>query len=249
VLRDADDKARYGRTVKLTARAQAILERCAPKSGLIFGKHDYRAFIKAAALKVLPRDKALLFAAYDFRHGRINNLLETSGSLHGVAFVAGHKQLTTTNAYLRGQQRHGDAVMAAADAALAAEPNTGTNPSRVSDRDGSPSVDSAKVPTAYQSGREDSNLRPLDPQRTPGSQTSETIGGDDRSLSAGLRTNALDGESVPSRIGHAGRGERFFADARRALAFAEVLGDAFDLIEADDLGIDLTVGGDEGGSR
>ena len=241
VLRDADDKARYGRTVKLSARAQAILERCAPKAGLIFGKHDYRAFIKAAALKVLPRAKALLFAAYDFRHGRINNLLETSGSLHGVAFVAGHKQLTTTNAYLRGQQRHGDAVMDAADAALAAraaETITDTDPSREGERDESGGDTSDVDPTAYQSGREDSNLRPLDPQRTPPAQAVEGIGEPGNSPNAETRSDALGREPIPSRIGHAAHAERFVTDARRALAFAEVIGDAFDDIIADDLGIE-----------
>lgn len=245
VLRDEDDKARYGRTVKLSARAQAILERCAPAKGLIFGKHDYRAFIKSAALKALPTEKAVLFAAYDFRHGRINNLLETTGNLKGVAQVAGHKQITTTNAYVHAKERHGDAVMDAADAALAAEPITDTDPSRTTERDEPEEGDSAKVPTAYQSGREDSNLRPLDPQDSQESQACGISDGDGELPSAENRSNPLDGAPVTARIRHA-TPSQFFADAARALAFTDIIGEAFDYLEADDLGIELPA---RGGSR
>jgi hypothetical protein len=73
---------------------------------------------------VLPTAKAKAFARYDFRHGRINELLEVSGNLPGVAYLAGHKQLTTTNAYLRSQRRQGDAVLQAAAALTGPQEDT-----------------------------------------------------------------------------------------------------------------------------
>jgi integrase len=50
-LRDEIDKARFGRELPLTARAREALDRICPDLGLIFGKHDYRVFLKAAGGK------------------------------------------------------------------------------------------------------------------------------------------------------------------------------------------------------
>jgi hypothetical protein len=105
------DKARHDRWVPLTRKAEDVLLRCAPEKGLIFGKHDIRSHLKAAALKVLPKDKALAFAAYDFRHGRILELLEVSGNMPGVAHLVGHKRITTTNQYVRTNEAQAGRVI------------------------------------------------------------------------------------------------------------------------------------------
>ena len=119
-LRDEDDKARYGRALKLSARARAILEECAPvEGGLIFGDHAYDDFLKAAALKTLPKEKALAFAAYDFRHGRAKALLRAGAPLKGVQYLLGHKLLTTTNVYVSDDGKlDGDEAIDLADAEL-----------------------------------------------------------------------------------------------------------------------------------
>lgn len=209
VIRDEDDKARYGRTVTLTARAAAILERCAPKKGVIFGRHDYRAYLKAAALKVLPTEKARQFARYDFRHGRINNLLEMTGNMLGTAYVAGHLQLTTTNDYLRTQRRQGDAVISAADS------DEGTLEARA--------LTESSNPTAFTVGAR--GFEPPTP-RPPGYRNDASA----RDIANG--SSADDGESrhrevddgaIGARSGHA-----FLNDAQRALAFSEVICSAFD---------------------
>lgn len=105
-ITDDIDKASFGRTVPLSDAAIAVLERHAPAAGLVFGRHDYRAHVKAAALKVLPAAKARAFAAYDFRHGRGTHALEASGDLLGVAHLLGHRQVTTTNLYVHTSEEH-----------------------------------------------------------------------------------------------------------------------------------------------
>ncbi len=226
-LAGADDKARYGRVVPLSARAQTILAELAPAAGLIFGRHDYRKFLKAAAKKVLTASSAPSFAAYDFRHGRALDLLETSGNLPGVAYQLGHKQLTTTNRYLKAQQRQGAAVMAAADAAVALDEEA---------PDGGPSeADSVTIlspqPTDLPenpSGREDSNLRPLDPQGTgPGPFTEEysDSGSDgDHQKPAESITPDPHFVSILSPL----------TDAARALAVEVAVWEAFDILSAEE---------------
>lgn len=194
VLEDADDKALYGREVSLTPRALAILERIAPESGLIFGEHDYRKYLKTAAAKVLPPAKAKAFARYDFRHGRINNLLEATGNMLGVAYQAGHKQLTTTNAYLKPQKRQGDAVVAAMIAGTIQSRNT------VSDR--ADAVTDENLSDS-QSGREDSNLRPLDPQEHDSGQGCESVGVEIPSGGSDSGDEPPSGDRVPAQFGHA----------------------------------------------
>lgn len=214
-LQDSDDKARYGRDVLLTARAVAVLERVAPERGLIFGEHDYRAYLKAAALKVLPKEKALAFARYDFRHGRINELLERSGNLLGTAYVAGHKQLTTTNAYLRAQRRQGDAVIEAA--------NLGAIPSR----DEAEADDDAAIGSnsaALQSGRVDSNHRPLDPQRKGATHAPDILGAEHASSDGRFAEDLPGPAPMPAQFRHA-------TEAARALAVERLIWDAFDALE------------------
>jgi integrase/recombinase XerC len=102
------DKARYGRKVPLTGPAVAALERAAPPSGVVFGRHDLRAVLESTCRKTgLPR-----VTPYDLRHARATHLLEASGDLPGVAFLLGHRRVTTTNLYARPNRRAGESVLA-----------------------------------------------------------------------------------------------------------------------------------------
>ncbi len=113
------DKSRYGRTVPLTELAIAALawtvEACALADGeLLFGAHDYRERIKAAARAAgLPR--AADVAAYDLRHGRAGHLVDESRDMRGAAFLIGHLRLTTTDRYLRAQERNALSLVSAQD--------------------------------------------------------------------------------------------------------------------------------------
>jgi integrase len=110
------DKSRYGREVPLTAEACAILARCCPSEpGTIFGAHDYRNHIKAAAAAVLAADKAIQFSGYDFRHARTTESLHRTGNMLGVAYLVGHKRLTTTDHYAHASERHAREAVDALD--------------------------------------------------------------------------------------------------------------------------------------
>jgi integrase len=104
---DADDKARFGRTVTLTPTAVAALEQAVSElhieKGPIFGAHDYRSYLAKAGIEKL--------AAYDFRHARATHQLERGASLAGIAFQHGHTQTTTTSKYTRPTERAGKAAL------------------------------------------------------------------------------------------------------------------------------------------
>lgn len=110
------DKARHNRPVPLTPAARDALDQVCPDVGLLFGKHDYReVWSKAVALCKLPRETA----PSDLRHGRITHMLDAGAPLTGVAYVAGHKQVSTTNKYARPNAK------AAEQALMMSERNTG----------------------------------------------------------------------------------------------------------------------------
>lgn len=118
-IRDEIDKARFGREVPLTARAVAALERVAPREGLIFGRHDYRGPLRAAARAAkLPKEKQERLSDYDFRHSRLTHLGQTSVNLMGLQFIAGHKHASTTSRYLHPGARAAAEVLQAAGADL-----------------------------------------------------------------------------------------------------------------------------------
>ena len=124
VIRDEVDKARFGRTLPLTARACEVLREVCPETGEVFGKRDMRVSLRNAARAAnLSEEDARFLSNHDFRHGRTTHLLEHSDNLVGVAYLMGHKQITTTNRYVKPQQRAAAQVLKAAIAAA----NTGAD--------------------------------------------------------------------------------------------------------------------------
>lgn len=107
------DKARWGRDVPLSSKARRTLEEAAPKAGLIFGDHDYREHLDAAARKVLPAPVADRFCGAHLRSAFITHALEKTGNLAGVQYLAGHKQAKTTGSYARPSYRAAEAALAA----------------------------------------------------------------------------------------------------------------------------------------
>lgn len=110
-----DDKSRFGRKVPLSPAARAALEAAlaflSDGRGLLFGSHDYREHVeRARKLAKLPKG----FAPYDLRHGRAGHLLDASTDMRGVAFLLGHRRLTTTDRYLRAQERQARTTLDAA---------------------------------------------------------------------------------------------------------------------------------------
>lgn len=116
-LDDADDKARYGRVLPLLPDAVALLERYAPERGHIFGHHDFRKHIRAAA-KIVFADRpeiAERFGGYHFRHFVATLLANLAGTnLVGAQYVLGHLDLGTTSGYVHADEAAARDVLAKA---------------------------------------------------------------------------------------------------------------------------------------
>lgn len=100
-ITDESDKARWGRPVPLSERAREILDAICPAAGLIFGKHDYRPHIKAAAEQVLPAEMAKRFAGSHLRSAFTTHELEQGKNILGIQYRVGHKLLSTTARYAK----------------------------------------------------------------------------------------------------------------------------------------------------
>ena len=111
-VRPEDDKEGYDREVPLTDRALAALDASAPVKGLIFGKHNYRGYLTAAAKAALPASKAAIFTGQHIRSAAVTRYLELSNNLPGVQHMAGHKHASTTARYVRASFRAASAVVA-----------------------------------------------------------------------------------------------------------------------------------------
>ena len=115
LIRDEADKNRFGRELPLSAAAREALDRVCPDAGLLFGSHDYRRLLRAAAKAAgIDEYRASRISDYDFRHSRLTHLGQVSDNLSGVMFLAGHKQPATTARYLRPQKQAAAEVLDAA---------------------------------------------------------------------------------------------------------------------------------------
>lgn len=107
------DKSRWERVVPLSARAIAALTHAAPVEGLIFGEHDYRGWLRRAALAAgLPHERASRVVPYDLRHARATSLLAAGASLPGVQHLLGHRLASTTDRYTHPGPDHARAALA-----------------------------------------------------------------------------------------------------------------------------------------
>ena len=114
-VRAEADKARYARELPLTRRARETLDAVCPEVGTIFGRHTFKFSLRSAARRAgLPEDKASRLTAYDLRHSRATDLVAHSRNLAGVAFLLGHREITTLNKYVKPGQRAAEKVLAQA---------------------------------------------------------------------------------------------------------------------------------------
>lgn len=149
-LTDDIDKNRWGRSVPLSLAAREALDAVCPPRGSIFGEHDFRERLKAAAASVLDEARAATFCEYDIRHARATYLASHHGeNLTGVALLMGWKRPTTLARYAHAQE--GDARRIVDTATTRAA----TGDSATPDPDGG----SVAVPGIFsQCEEEDSNL-------------------------------------------------------------------------------------------
>ncbi len=118
-LTRADDKGRWGRELPLSAEARAALDRVCPDAGRIFGEHDYRPAIRAAADAALPKAAAAVFTAAHLRSAMVTHALENGAPLPGVMFLVGHARAETTSRYLRPSFRSAEVALEAIRGAVA----------------------------------------------------------------------------------------------------------------------------------
>ena len=120
LITDEVDKNRFGREMPLSEAACQALDSVCPDSGLIFGAHDFRGLLRAAAkAEGVDEYRAQRISDYDFRHSRLTHLGQVTSNLSGVMYLAGHKQPATTARYLRPQKAAAEEVLRAAGAAQA----------------------------------------------------------------------------------------------------------------------------------
>ena len=107
------DKTKKGRPIPLTPRALAALESVAPESGLIFGKHDYRERLRAAAVVAFGKHDPRVdtFCGQHLRSAGGTHLLEITNDLTGVQQVMGHTKVDTTARYMRTSERQAAKVI------------------------------------------------------------------------------------------------------------------------------------------
>jgi integrase len=107
------DKSRYERTIPLTDEARSILDRYCPQGGLVFPdveKDNARESLGAACRVAGFEDRKLTI--YDFRHSRISYLANSGAPLAGVAFLVGHRHVSTTALYVTTNAQAAEAALA-----------------------------------------------------------------------------------------------------------------------------------------
>jgi len=97
-IRHEVDKARFGRDIPLSKRAVQAIGTLQKASGVMFGDHDYRWAMSRLA-ESLGVEKVTLRG---LRHNRLTHLADDGVPLTAIAYVAGHKHLSTTSLYSRG---------------------------------------------------------------------------------------------------------------------------------------------------
>lgn len=113
----AIDKTRNARTVPLSKAALAALAAVAlkrPQAGPLFGAHDYRPHVAAAAAKAFSPDVAAVFTGAHTRSARLTHWLEDPrGNLLATQYLAGHADLRSTSRYARQSFRAAEAMLGA----------------------------------------------------------------------------------------------------------------------------------------
>lgn len=101
------DKARYARTIPITDAAARALNSVLSEGadGLVFGSVDYRTMLHTACLAAgLSEHDARHVGYHEFRHAAAMDLGSRVTDLTALAFLLGHKSVTTTAKYVRGRE-------------------------------------------------------------------------------------------------------------------------------------------------
>jgi hypothetical protein len=105
-----------------------------PQGGLIFGWHDYRSHIKAAAKQVLKGEAAKRFAGSHLRSAMTTHELEQGKNIIGIQYRVGHKLLSTTSLYVKPSFRAALETVASVPAQAPENQNLGVPQKKASKR-------------------------------------------------------------------------------------------------------------------
>jgi integrase len=105
------DKGRWARRVPLSQKARKALDEVCPEDGPIFGAHDYREHLRAAADAALPPDRAALFTGAHLRSARATHWLDEGAPITAVQFLLGHKRMETTARYVRAAEKAAETLV------------------------------------------------------------------------------------------------------------------------------------------
>lgn len=146
-VRAETDKARFGRTIPLTPRARAALESCCPESGPIFGRASMVASLRKAAREAgMPEHQVKHLRYHDFRH-LAGTEMGSVGDLPTVAFLLGHKHVTTTAKYVHASRSRAAKVLR--------DRGVGSNSGRETGREGDqPDLPISESPLVAEAGLE-----------------------------------------------------------------------------------------------
>lgn len=106
----ASVKERWARDVPLSRRARRVLDHVlrglapgdgTPYRGPVFGWHNYREHIEAAALRALPPEKAGRFCAAHLRSAMLTHGLQAGANIVGMQYRVGHTMISTTARYVK----------------------------------------------------------------------------------------------------------------------------------------------------
>lgn len=117
-IRKEADKSRYERELPLSPAARQVLDAVCPEVGAIFPRVDYRGTLRVAAEAAgLSEDDAKHVSAHDFRHAMLTHLGGMPATnLLGMAYLAGHKHVSTTAVYMHAAQEAAERALAAREA-------------------------------------------------------------------------------------------------------------------------------------
>lgn len=114
-VREEIDKARFGRELPLSPAAREALDSAIPEDGgLIFPPANYRAALHNAAKAAgLEPERARHLSYHDWRHAALTHMASATTDLAGMAYLAGHKDVTTTAKYVHASLRAAERALAA----------------------------------------------------------------------------------------------------------------------------------------
>ncbi len=132
-VRMSKDKARVGRVIALGRDARSVLEALAAERDVLRGpvlRHagkgrapDYRTSLRKAIEAVnvkrakVRRPALPHITPHHFRHARISELASSTRDVAAVQFFAGHKNLSTTDRYVRSRTERTTMMLEALEAA------------------------------------------------------------------------------------------------------------------------------------